>query len=97
VIASFFREYLSKHSVRYTEPEMGRRASTGSSGKIKQEVFMSAFNQPGKASRFCWKPDPQVQKAVEAISAGTGTCIRTPKKIVAQARRGRVDRANHKL
>src|SRR5207247_10881940 len=43
-VMRIFREYLSKHSVRYTEPAM---AETGDwiKRKIKQEVFMSSFEE----------------------------------------------------
>src|ERR1700687_2507152 len=39
-----FREYLSKHNVRYTEPEMAEGLDWVKR-KIKQEVFMSSFGQ----------------------------------------------------
>src|ERR1700687_5098670 len=39
-----FREYLSKHNVRYTEPEMAEGLDW-IKRKIKQEVFMSSFGQ----------------------------------------------------
>jgi carboxyl-terminal processing protease len=60
-----FREYLSKHSVRYTEPEM---AETGEwiKRKIKQEVFMSSFGQP-EGFKVLLESDPQVQNAIDAI------------------------------
>src|SRR5438105_2084000 len=60
-----FREYLSKHSIRYTEPEMSE-AGDWIKRKIKQEVFMSTFNQQ-EGFKVLLEADPQVQKAVEAI------------------------------
>ena len=50
-----FREYLSKHNVRYTEPEMAESLDW-IKRKIKQEVFMSSFRAARRASRFFSKP-----------------------------------------
>jgi carboxyl-terminal processing protease len=60
-----FREYLSKHNVRYTEPEMAENQEW-IKRKIKQEVFMSVFNMQ-EGFKVLLEGDPQVQKAVEAV------------------------------
>jgi len=76
-----FREYLSKHSVRYTEPEM---AETGDwiKRKIKQEVFMSSFGQQ-EGFKVLLESDPQVQKAVDAIPQARAL-YQNAKRITAQ-------------
>src|SRR6266850_2401958 len=76
-----FRGYLSKHSVRYTEPEM---AETGDwiKRKIKQEVFMSSFGQQ-EGFKVLLESDPQVQKAVDAIPEARAL-YQTAKRITAQ-------------
>src|SRR5579859_6336152 len=60
-----FREYLSKHNVRYTEPEIAENQEW-IKRKIKQEVFMSVFNMQ-EGFKVLLEGDPQVQKAVEAV------------------------------
>ena len=60
-----FREYLSKHNVHYTEPEMAENQEW-IKRKIKQEVFMSVFNMQ-EGFKVLLEGDPQVQKAVEAV------------------------------
>src|SRR5216110_3297136 len=60
-----FREYLSKHTVHYTEPEMAENQEW-IKRKIKQEVFMSVFNMQ-EGFKVLLEGDPQVQKAVEAV------------------------------
>jgi len=60
-----FREYLSKHNVRYTEPEVSENLDW-IRRKIRQEVFMSVFNVQ-EGFKVLLEGDPQVQKAVEAI------------------------------
>jgi len=76
-----FREYLSKHSVRYTEPEM---AETGDwiKRKIKQEVFMSSFGQQ-EGFKVLLESDPQVQKAVDAVPQARAL-YQNAKRITAQ-------------
>jgi carboxyl-terminal processing protease len=76
-----FREYLSKHSVRYTEPEM---TETGDwiRRKIKQEVFMSSFGQQ-EGFKVLLESDPQVQKAVEAVPQARAL-YQNAKRITAQ-------------
>jgi carboxyl-terminal processing protease len=76
-----FREYLSKHNVRYTEPEMAEGLAW-IKRKIKQEVFMSTFSQQ-EGFKVLLEADPQVQKAVEAIPEARAL-YQSAKKIVAQ-------------
>src|SRR5437868_3941899 len=64
-VMRMFREYLTKHNVRYTEPELAESLDW-IKRKLKQEVFMSVFNiQEGY--KVLIEGDPQVQKAVEAV------------------------------
>src|SRR5271154_4505397 len=60
-----FREYLSKHNVRYTEPELSENLEW-IKRKIKQEVFMSTYGQQ-EGFKVELEADPQVQKAVDSI------------------------------
>ncbi len=83
-----FREYLSKHIVRYTEPEMAESLDW-IKRKIKQEVFMSAFNQQ-EGFKVLLEADPQVQKAVEAIPQARAL-YQNAKKIVAQRVGGSIE------
>src|SRR5882757_3264101 len=76
-----FREYLSKHNVRYTEPDMAE-SHDWIKRKIKQEVFMSTFSQR-EGFKVLLEADPQVQKAVEAIPQARAL-YQNAKKIVAQ-------------
>jgi len=76
-----FRDYLTKHNVRYTEPEMAED-SDWIKRKIKQEVFMSTFGQQ-EGFKVLLEADPQVQKAVEAIPQARAL-YQNVKKIVAQ-------------
>jgi carboxyl-terminal processing protease len=82
------REYLGKHNVRYTEPDMAEGLEW-IKRKIKQEVFMSAFNQQ-EGFKVLLEADPQVQKAVEAI-AQARALYQNAKKIVAQRAGGTVE------
>src|SRR5881394_3902964 len=83
-----FREYLSKHNVRYTEPEMAE-SQDWLKRKIKQEVFMSVFNMQ-EGFKVLLEGDPQVQKAVEAIPQARAL-YQNARKIVAQRINGSVD------
>jgi carboxyl-terminal processing protease len=76
-----FREYLTKHNVRYTEPEMSD-SQDWIKRKIKQEVFMSSFGQQ-EGFKVLLEADPQVQKAVDAIPQARAL-YQNAKKIVAQ-------------
>src|SRR6267154_2152014 len=83
-----FREYLSKHTVRYTEPEMAESLDW-IKRKIKQEVFMSSFGQQ-EGFKVLLEADPQVQRAVEAIPQARAL-YQNAKKIVAQRAGGPVE------
>src|SRR5437667_3518519 len=76
-----FREYLSKHNVRYTEPEMAE-SQDWLKRKIKQEVFMSVFNMQ-EGFKVLLEGDPQVQKAVEAIPQARAL-YQNARRVVAQ-------------
>ncbi len=83
-----FRDYLSKHNVRYTEPEMAEGIEW-IKRKIKQEVFMSTFSQQ-EGFKVLLEADPQVQKAVEAIPQARAL-YQNAKKIVAQRAGGTIE------
>jgi len=83
-----FREYLSKHNIRYTEPEITENLDW-IKRKIKQEVFMSTFDQQ-EGFKVLLEADPQVQKAVEAIPQARAL-YQNARKIVAQRIGGSVD------
>ncbi len=76
-----FRDYLGKHTVRYTEPEMAESLDW-IKRKIKQEVFMSSFGQQ-EGFKVLLEADPQVQKAVEAIPQARAL-YQNARKVVAQ-------------
>jgi carboxyl-terminal processing protease len=76
-----FREYLAKHNVHYTEPEMAENQDW-IKRKIKQEIFMSAFGQQ-EGFKVLLEADPQVQKAVDAIPQARAL-YQNARKIVAQ-------------
>src|SRR5437899_7786675 len=80
-VMRMFREYLSKHNVRYTEPEMAENLDR-MKRKIKQEVFMSAFSQQ-EGFKVLLEADPQVQKAVEVIPQARAL-YQNARKIIAQ-------------
>ena len=75
------RTFLSKHNVRYTEPEFADNQEW-IKRKIKQEVFLSAFGQQ-EGSKVQLEADPQVQKAVEAIPQARAL-YENARKVVAQ-------------
>src|SRR6202521_3155389 len=76
-----FREYLAKHNVRYTEPDMSENLDWVKR-KIRQEVLVSNFGvQEGLKVQL--EADPQVQKAVEAIPQARAL-YQNVRKIVAQ-------------
>src|SRR2546426_6113075 len=83
-----FRNYLTKHNVRYTEPEMAEGLDWVKR-KIKQEVFMSTFSQQ-EGFKVLLEADPQVQKAVEAIPQARAL-YQNAKKIVAQRAGGTIE------
>jgi carboxyl-terminal processing protease len=76
-----FRDYLSKHNVRYTEPDMSENLDWVKR-KIKQEVFFSTFGMQ-EGFKVQLEADPQVQKAVEAIPQARAL-YQNARKIVAQ-------------
>src|SRR5580658_4480562 len=75
------REYLAKHNVKYTEPEMAEN-NDWIKRKIKQEVFMSAYGQQ-EGFKVELEADPQVQKAVDSIPQARAL-YENARKIVAQ-------------
>src|ERR1700682_3728449 len=75
------REYMAKHNVHYTEPEMADNLDW-IKRKIKQEVFLSAFGQQ-EGFKVQLEADPQVQKAVEAVPQARALC-ENARTIVAQ-------------
>src|SRR5215470_11134473 len=82
------REYLSKHNVRYTEPEIAENLDW-IKRKIKQEVFMSVFNMQ-EGFKVLLEGDPQVQKAVEAVPQARAL-YQNAHKIMAQRMGATVD------
>jgi carboxyl-terminal processing protease len=76
-----FREYLTKHNVHYTEPELSENMDW-IKRKIKQEVFMSVYGQQ-EGFKVELEADPQVQKAVDSIPQARAL-YENARKIVAQ-------------
>ncbi len=83
-----FREYLAKHNVRYTEPDMSENLDWVKR-KIKQEVLVSNFGMQ-EGFKVQLEADPQVQKAVEAIPQARAL-YQNVRKIVAQRAGGNLD------
>jgi len=83
-----FREYLSKHNVRYAEADLAENLDWVKR-KIKQEVFMSAFGQQ-EGLKVLLEADPQVQAAVDAIPKARAL-YQNAKKIIAQRSGGAVE------
>jgi carboxyl-terminal processing protease len=81
IMLKTFREYLSKHNVRYTEPDMSENEEWVKR-KIKQEVFMSTFGQQ-EGFKVLLQADPQVQAAMDAIPQARAL-YQNARKIVAQ-------------
>ena len=84
-----FREYLSKHNVRYTEPELAENLDWVKR-KIKQEVYTSVFSMQD-GFKVLLEADPQVQKAIEVIPQARAL-YQNARRIVAQRVGGSVDR-----
>jgi carboxyl-terminal processing protease len=82
------RSYLSKHNVRYTEPEFADNLDW-IKRKIKQEVFLSTFGQQ-EGVKVLLEADPQIQAAVDAIPQARAL-YENARKIVAQRSGGPVD------
>ena len=76
-----FRDYLSKHNIRYTEPEFAENQDW-LKRKIKQEVFMSNYGTQ-EGFKVLLEADPQVQKAVDAIPQARAL-YENARKIIAQ-------------
>jgi carboxyl-terminal processing protease len=83
-----FRSFLSKHNVRYTEPELADNLDW-IKRKIKQEIFMSTFGQQ-EGFKVLLEADPQVQRAVEAIPQARAL-YENARRIVAQRSGGAPD------
>jgi carboxyl-terminal processing protease len=84
-----FREYLSKHNIRFTEPEFAENQDWVKR-KIKQEVFMSNFGTQ-EGFKVLLEADPQVQKAVDAIPQARAL-YENARKVVAQKSGGSSNR-----
>jgi len=76
-----FKDYLSKHSVKYSETEYSENLDW-MKRKIKQEVFMSAYGTQ-EGFKVLLEADPQVQKAVDSISQARAL-YENARKVVAQ-------------
>jgi carboxyl-terminal processing protease len=76
-----FRDYLAKHNIRYTEPELAENQDW-IKRKIKQEVFMSNFGTQ-EGFKVLLDADPQVQKGVDAIPQARAL-YENARKVVAQ-------------
>ena len=76
-----FRDYLTKHSIHYTEPEFAENQDW-IKRKIKQEVFMSNYGTQ-EGFKVLLEADPQVQKAMEAIPQARAL-YENARKVVAQ-------------
>jgi carboxyl-terminal processing protease len=83
-----FRDYLTKHNVRYTEPDMSENLDWVKR-KIRQEVLVSNFGMQ-EGFKVQLEADPQVQKAVEAIPQARAL-YQNVRKIVAQRAGGNID------
>src|SRR5215470_9220512 len=76
-----FRDYLAKHNVRYTEPDLAE-SQDWLKRKIKQEVFMSNYGTQ-EGFKVLLEADPQVQKAIEAIPQARAL-YENARKVIAQ-------------
>ena len=83
-----FRDYLTKHGVRYTEPDMTENQDWVKR-KIKEEVFFSNFGMQ-EGFKVMLEADPQVQKAIEAVPQARAL-YQNARKIVAQRTGGSLD------
>jgi carboxyl-terminal processing protease len=81
VVMKDLRDYMAKHNVHYTEPEMADNLDW-IKRKIKQEVFLSTFGQQ-EGFKVELEADPQVQKAVDAIPQARAL-YQNARKVVAQ-------------
>ncbi|HEX8872880.1 MAG TPA: S41 family peptidase [Candidatus Acidoferrum sp.] len=76
-----FRDYLAKHNIRYTEPELAENTDWVKR-KIKQEVFMSNYGTQ-EGFKVLLEADPQVQRAIEAVPQARAL-YENARKVVAQ-------------
>jgi carboxyl-terminal processing protease len=76
-----FRDYLAKHNIRYTEPDLAE-SQEWLKRKIKQEVFMSNYGTQ-EGFKVLLEADPQVQKAIEAIPQARAL-YENARKVIAQ-------------
>ncbi len=76
-----FRDYLTKHNIHYTEPELAENQDWVKR-KIKQEVFMSNYGTQ-EGFKVLLEADPQVQKAMDAIPQARAL-YENARKVVAQ-------------
>lgn len=83
-----FRDYLAKHNVRYTEPEMTENLDWAKR-KIKQEVIFSTFGMQ-EGFKVELEADPQVLKAIDAIPQARAL-YQNARRIVAQRTGGTLD------
>jgi len=83
-----FRNYLSKHNVRYAEADLAENLDWVKR-KIKQEVFMSTFGMQD-GFKVLLEADPQVQKAVDSVPQARAL-YQNARKIVAQRNGGSLD------
>src|SRR5438128_10589814 len=83
-----FRNYLSKHNVRYAEADLSENQDWVKR-KIKQEVFMSIFGMQDDF-KVLLEADPQVQKAVDSVPQARAL-YQNARKIVAQRNGGSLD------
>jgi len=88
IVMKDFRNYLSKHNIRYTEPDLSENLDWVKR-KIKQEVFMSAYGMQ-EGYKVQLDSDPQVVKAIEAIPQARAL-YQNARKIVAQRNGGTLD------
>jgi carboxyl-terminal processing protease len=83
-----FRDYLAKHDVRYTEPEMAENLDWVKR-KIKQEVIFSTFGMQ-EGIKVELEADPQVLKGIDAIPQARAL-YQNARRIVAQRTNGGLD------
>ena len=76
-----FRDYLSKHNVKYTETEWDENLDWAKR-KIKQEVLMYNYGVQ-EGDKVLLASDPQVQKAIDAVPQARAL-YENARKIVAQ-------------
>src|SRR5262249_45112542 len=88
VVMKDFRDYLAKHNIHYTEPELAENLDWVKR-KIKQEVFLSVFGQQ-EGFKVELEADPQVQKPVDAIPQARAL-YENARKVVAQRMGGNID------